>query len=99
MKKVSSLIRHHNRHSRFLTLQCETYTPPSASVRQTFGNVVDANAGGKTGPIQISVTGYIYPIVANWVPCVSYLYSIKHDPLTIQHMAQFGLHREGHAGW
>lgn len=48
--------------------QCETYTAPSAAVRQTFGNVVDANAGGKTGPIQVSVTNYIYPIVANWVP-------------------------------
>lgn len=49
-------------------LQCETYTAPTAARIAQFGNVIDPNAGGKDGPIQISITNFIYPLVQNWIP-------------------------------
>ncbi|KAG8688536.1 hypothetical protein FRC08_011383 [Ceratobasidium sp. 394] len=48
--------------------KCETFTPPPAAQQTKFGMVVQQDAHGYSGPIQTTMSQYIYDPIANWVP-------------------------------
>jgi hypothetical protein len=46
----------------------ETFTPPPADQQTQFGMTIQTDAHGYSGPIQTSMSEYIYDPIANWVP-------------------------------
>ncbi|KAG8768224.1 hypothetical protein FRC12_005697 [Ceratobasidium sp. 428] len=46
----------------------ETFTPPPAAQQTKFGMTIQQDAHGYTGPIQTTMSKYIYDPIANWVP-------------------------------
>ncbi|KAG8729247.1 hypothetical protein FRC11_009227, partial [Ceratobasidium sp. 423] len=46
----------------------ETFHAPPADQQTKFGMAIDTNAHGTSGPIQTTMSEYIYDPIANWVP-------------------------------
>ncbi|KAG8734908.1 hypothetical protein FRC10_011222 [Ceratobasidium sp. 414] len=46
----------------------ETFTPPPAAQQTEFGMTIQQDAHGYSGPIQTTMSEYIYDPIANWVP-------------------------------
>ncbi|CAE6529749.1 unnamed protein product [Rhizoctonia solani] len=56
-----STIQHYHKKS-------ETFHAPSADQQTKFGMTIDADAHGNSGPIQTTMSEYIYDPIVNWVP-------------------------------
>jgi choline dehydrogenase len=57
----------------------ETFTPPPASQQSQFGMTIQTDAHGYSGPIQTSMSEYIYDPIANWVPTLEAMGMKKGD--------------------
>ncbi|KDN45819.1 hypothetical protein RSAG8_04652, partial [Rhizoctonia solani AG-8 WAC10335] len=57
----------------------ENFTAPPADQQTQFGMVIDKDAHGYGGPIQTSMSEYIYDGIANWVPTLVALGMSKGD--------------------